>query len=101
MRAKFAVTFEIVTAESAELGDAVERGFIAEGETLRDALALVAGPCEADSSLAPRVRWLTFYEFGSGSRREYERGEHESRSLHIPPSVTDASSRRIARLCGA
>ena len=39
--ATFNVTYEIVTEESAAEGDAEERGFIAEGLTLRDAVDLV------------------------------------------------------------
>lgn len=94
----FSVSFETVTPESAETGDAAERGMIADGLTLRDALQLCQqGACEPNSTpLRPggRVRWITFHEFGS----DWRTGATESRSLHIPPSVTAATSQRIARL---
>jgi len=35
---KFSVTYEIVTPESAEYGDAEDRGWVVEDATLRDAL---------------------------------------------------------------
>ena len=45
-----------------------------------------------------RVRWLTFHEYNAGTCEYYMDGVDETRTLHIPDSVTDASSRRIARL---
>ena len=105
--ARFSVTYEIVTPESAARGDAEELGFIGEGLTLRDALAglnsatrtnRVSGvECiECDSSPCDRPWWVTV-----NNGMEYETGADESRSLHIPASVSDASARRIARLAGA
>ena len=41
MSHNFAVTYEIVTDESAEHGDAEERGFIAKNVSLRDAIDYV------------------------------------------------------------
>lgn len=106
----FNVTFERVSEESAADGDACARGFIAEGLTLRDALPHVCdgfsnpkwcGPCEPDSRPAyGRVRWLTFHNYNACTRDYFESGEDESRALHIPASVTNASTRRIARLFG-
>ena len=107
MKSKFAVTFEIVTEESAEHGDAEERGYIDQELGLRDAVAAtqmtrtchVGGieSIEPDSGIYPgaRVRWITI-----ANQMEFLTGEYESRSLHIPESVTAASSRRIARLLG-
>jgi len=103
---RFDVTYEIVTPESAEDGDAEERGFIGEGLTLREALEelratrtnRVSGvECiECDSSPCVRPWWVTVF-----NGMEYETGAQESRSLHIPASVSDATARRIARLAGA
>lgn len=99
MRAKFAVTFEIVTPESAEHGDAESRGFVGEALTLREALReLGCGHIEADSypltrSTAPR--WFTRY-----GETDYRTGADESRALHIPESITPASRLRLARLIG-
>ena len=103
----FSVSFEIVTPGSAEAGDVAERGMVEDGLTLREALQLCQrGPCEPDSSpVRPgeRVRWLTFCRFGEGDARGYgwRTGATESRSLHIPASMTAATSQRIARLVGA
>ena len=104
--ARFSVTFEIVTQESAEQGDAEERGFICEGASLREALADVNATrtnevdgvecIETDSSPCCKPRWVTIV-----NGMEYRTGAQESRSLHIPDCVTDASARRIARLVGA
>lgn len=102
---KFNVTYEIVTEESAEYGDAEERGFIAESVSLREALTLVYNTrtnrvdcgdgAEASDSRMESARWIIVH-----NGMEYETGARESRSLHIPDSVTGSSRRRIARLFG-
>lgn len=103
----FSVTYEIVTPESAEHGDAAESGYITEGSCLYDAIqdvrrtrtSRVDGVAAVETDVSPmrgqRVSWVTVIngmEFGTGAQ--------ESRSLHIPESVTPASSRRIAKLLG-
>jgi len=104
MTMRFNVTFEIVTPESAEHGDAAECGFIARGLRLREALGAVTGTrtsraggvicIEADNGKPDASsRWLTVY-----NGMEFETGAFENRSLHIPDSVTGASRQRIARL---
>jgi len=101
---KFNVTYETVTPESAGLGDAEDRGWIIEDTDLRDAILACDGcgcECEADSSPCTRPRWVTFYRVNDGTREYFEEGIEESRSLHIPDTVTEASARRIARLLGA
>lgn len=104
-RARFSVSFDIVTPESAEHGDAAERGFICEGATLRNALADVQATrdacssvecIECDSAPCDRPRWVTVSNGPS-----YRTGESESRALHIPATVSRSSARRIARLVGA
>jgi hypothetical protein len=100
---KFNVTYEIMTEESAEHGDADERGFIAEGVNLRDAIASVrqTRTCHVDGVLAiepseypgDSFRWITI-----SNGMEYLTGAYESRSLHIPDQATNASRRRILRL---
>jgi hypothetical protein len=102
---KFNVYYEIVTPESAEQGDVDERGEIATGLSLREAIAavnetrtsLVGGvECiEASDSRVGDARWFTVT-----NGMEFETGAVESRSLHIPDHVTPASRRRIARLLG-
>lgn len=105
-RVKFAVTYDIVTPESAEQGDADERGFIIEDTGLRDAIETVkdtrtskvdgVSSTECDSSPCVRPRWVTIT-----NGMEFETGAVESRAIHIPDTVTTASARRIARLVGA
>jgi hypothetical protein len=104
-KARFPVTYEIVTPESAAEGDADERGYIEDGARLRDALEAfrqtrtcqVDGiqSIEPDSHPCERPRWFTV-----NNGPEFDTGARESRSLHIPETVTRASARRIARLAG-
>lgn len=103
-RYRFAVTFERVTAESAELGDAESRGYVLHNATLRDAIEALQGAyCEPDSwpiSLANPPRWFTAYRTNEGTRDYYDAGVEESRSLHLPRNITPSSAIRIARLLG-
>lgn len=97
----FNITFEIVTHESAEHGEAAETGFVGTALTLReaaDALRGWGGACSANVwplGDGSSLRWLTFGNEGFNAR-----GECESRSLHIVGRVTPASRLRIARLFG-
>ena len=101
----FNVTYEIVTEESAENGDCEDSGFILQGASLREAIAAVLEtrtshvsgrdaiePSESGNSF----RWLTIY-----NGMEYLSGAYESRALHIPEHITDASRGRILRLVRA
>ena len=100
---RFDVTYEIVTQESAEQGDAEERGFISQNISLRDAIAdvcatrtcHVAGVIAIEASSFPSndFRWVTV-----DNDMEYLTGAYESRSLHIPEHVTPSSRGRILRL---
>jgi len=116
MRKSFRLTFEVVTDESAEFGDAARRGFVPRTLNiprrtympkrpaefgLREAVSFLkdresAGPVEADScplSLSCPPRWFTY----GGSMRI---GERVSVSMHLPDSVTPSSAMRVARLVG-
>jgi len=98
---KFSVTYEIVTPESAEHGDAAERGYIAQDIPLREAIdELGYGTQGIESNEYPVTdpRWITAYCTNDGTRRFYEQGETESRSLHFPDSMTAASKLRVCRL---
>lgn len=97
------VTYEVVTEESAALGDADERGFISEDGPLRYAIedllttrtAHVEG-CqyvEPSGSDIGQARWITV-----ANGMEHLTGAYESRSLHIPDRVTPASRARLVRL---
>lgn len=107
---RFNVTYEIVTPESAEHGDAESRGFVAEGVGLREALELATCGDRADHargyhieadccpvSLNSPPRWLTFYKV----RQDFRTGAEESRAVHMPDGITAASAMRIARYVAA
>lgn len=98
---KFSVTYEIVTAESAENGEVEDCGFVAESLSLRDALDLAvqteSSQCEqtsieASDSDIGSARWFTVCNSPT-----YDEGRQESRSLHIPEHVTASSRARIYR----
>jgi len=105
MRDRFTVTYGIVTSESAENCDYAEQGWIHEEPTdLRTAIDgfygchVEADVCPVSLALVPR--WLTAYRVNDGTRDFYETGAEESRSLHLPESITPSSALRIARLLG-
>jgi len=94
---KFNVTFEIVTPESAAEGDAAERGFVAENVSLREAYkAIGCYALKADEWPVRSPRWFTNFEYDE----DFQTGARESRSLHLPNHLTEASRMRIARLLG-
>jgi len=102
----FNVTYEIVTPESAEQGDAEERGFIAENVSLREAIQLinetrtchVGGQTAVEASATgdpASADWFTIY-----NGMEYMTGASENRSLHFPNYITGASRGRLFKLLG-
>ena len=95
---RFNITYAVITTESAEHGDFAEQGFEYEGETLEEAYSdlRMEGYAEhAETDGRGRVRWLEF-----PSTENYQTGDVRWLSLHIPNTVTPATSRRIARLFG-
>jgi hypothetical protein len=118
MKKRFKLTFEVVTNESAECGDAARRGFVPHTLNipsrtympkrpaqfgLREAVSFLkdresAGPVEADScplSLACPPRWFTY-----GGSLDWHTGEYVSVSMHLPERISAHSAMRIARLVG-
>lgn len=94
---KFDVAYEIWTPEDVEHGETRNRGFVAEDVSLREAIAAIGHHAhEADCWPVRHPRWFTNDEYD----QNYRTGANESRSLHIPESVTEASRMRIARLLG-
>jgi len=98
---KFTVSYELVTDESAEHGDAEDRGRISTTDLLRDAIDDLMGCGEAIIDVEPNdrkdPRWVTIY---------YDRncyGEYESRDLYfrINEGPTLSTRKRIAKLLGA
>lgn len=102
----FNVTYEIVTEESAATGDYEESDFIGEGLSLREAIRLVQ---ETRTSRVGGVESIETDCWPMTNPRsvrvingmEFETGACESRTLHMPESLTGATRRRIARLVGA
>lgn len=104
----FRVTYEIVTPESSEYGEAEETGFVMPGEwktdietalnysgesytmTLREALNL----CSPDQDCG---QW---FSETSQDRCDYATGAVETRSIHPPRGTTSASYARLKRLMG-
>jgi len=100
----FLVTYDFVTGESAEDGDIAESGYILESCSLADAVTAVKSTdsttidgytVHANESNG-RIQWVVVH-----NGMDWITGESETRYLHIPATVTAASSRRIARLLGA
>jgi hypothetical protein len=101
----FNITYEIVSPESAERGDAEERGFHLKRLFFSEAMAeirslgLRGAYCEADSSpisIDCPPRWFSFPE----AKTDYSRLAVTSYALHIPDHITAASRMRLARLLG-
>lgn len=97
------ITFERITYDSAEDGEAEDGGYLHEGLTFREAMNELRyhldSNIEADSypvSLACPPRWFTFYDV----EKDYETGDTTHYALHIPPHITPASRLRVARLLG-
>ncbi len=98
----YSVTYEIVTQESAEHGDAAERGYISEDVSFREAIedvrATRTAQCDGRHAIEPNAshgpcRWIAVV-----NGMEFLTGANETRSIHFPDTVTQSSARRIARL---
>jgi hypothetical protein len=100
-RARFSITFETVTPESAALGEVEDAGFREEGITLRearDSLRFEGHAVEADCwpvSQQRPPRSLTF-----AASENYRTGACTRLSLHLDPRTTAASRMRLTRLFG-
>lgn len=106
---KFRVTYEYVTPESAEEGEAAETGFVLPGGwmvtiasamddkhgqydmTLREALDLAQPDCDCG-------RW---FSETTQDRCNYATGAVETRSIHPPQDITPSSYARLRRLLRA
>jgi hypothetical protein len=100
----FNVTYEIWDEGAFEIGETDDKGFISKDVSLSDAISDVLGTSsrrfvgynvEPNCSEVNDARWFSV-DHGS----DIVTGDHETRALHIPDSVTSASRRRIARLLG-
>jgi len=94
------VTYDVVTPESAELGDVADSGFYHRGGWQT--------PADDPSSwslhdVVSEFGRGTFEDGGHGfysadSHENYQTGEHTSFAVHPPDTITAASYRRLARL---
>lgn len=104
---RFRVTYEIVTPESAEHGDAEENGFVMPGEW-RDSIdvAMKKPDSAYDITLREAMRLAhpqedcgTWWSECDG-RQDYRTGAYETRSIHPPENISPSSYRRVTRLLG-
>ena len=102
MKNAFTLTYEIVTPESAEYGDAAERGFRDErGNRYAEPVAVplraalnTLGSMEPNDSECESARWWSEID----GAENYRTGAHEYRTLHLPDGITPASRARVNRL---
>ena len=90
---RFAVTYEIITYESAEQGESDEDGYVHEHCTLREAIDALGGAAWGDDGSGT---WFTNYEYD----QDLQTGAYECRSLHPPETITPSSLGRVARALG-
>lgn len=103
----FRITYETITPESAEQGDAAERGFL-HSNGGRDPLEVVDNVEDYNMPLASAIRHLGALEDSgqwfsgvSPVDEDYSTGETVFYSLHPPHNVTPSSYNRIKRLLKA
>lgn len=90
-------TYEIITEESAEIGEVAESGFDWEDcpHTFREVVELIESAVFIHPSCSPGVpHWLT-----TESNIDYRTGEYESKSLH--PAKDKQSQRYWEKACRA
>jgi len=97
---RFTVTHQIVTQESAEHGECDEsQSDCVTDLTLREAVSEVNDTRTSQVDGVQAIEGdhcaVTIY-----NGMEFRTGAYENRTLHIPPNVTRASGKRIARLLG-
>ena len=105
---KFLITYEIVTPESAEHGDAAERGYVSAGfkfpleivDMARDRNVLSFDLRSAVNQLGGvenAGRWFVEVD----GRINYQTGAETRYSLHPPENITPSSYGRLCRLLKA
>ena len=98
----FSITYETVTPESAEDGEAADLGFYMQEISFTEAMSYLRNIgalgcyCEADGYPLSTPRWFTFYQV----EEDFRTGETTSYALHLPENLTSSSRMRIARAVG-
>lgn len=111
-RARFRVTYDTVTEESAELGDYAESGFAAPGGwkfpvedpgphevTLKEAIGICGMYARSRGPIGgfeDSGSWFSTIDADTN----YRTGEDTRYNLHPPDTITGASYRRLARVLG-
>ncbi len=107
MPAMFRVTYEIVTPESAENGEAEEHGFVTPGDWHDDIEAALKEPFDTYNVTLREAMRLAFPQEDCGrwwmecdGRMDYRTGAIETRAIHPPRNITPSSYRRVSRILG-
>lgn len=107
MPGMFRVTYEIVTPESAENGDAEEHGFVMPGNWRDDMKTAMKQPRDAyNITLREAMRLASPHEdcgrwwAESYAEPDYRTGAVETRAIHPPANITESSYKRVSRLLG-
>ena len=106
---RFTVTYEIVTPESAEEGEAAEHGFVLPGDWHVSIDEALANPKtnygvtlrEAIDLAQPHEDCGNWFAETTTDRCDYTSGAYEQRSIHPPLDITPSSYRRIKKLINA
>jgi hypothetical protein len=102
--ARFSVTYDVVTEDSARDGDVAESGFASPGGwkhddrsllTLREAIA-ATGRYYSRHGCGFEDGGCAFYT--SDSDTNYRTGEDTSYAIHPPRTITASSYRRVSRI---
>jgi len=100
----FRVTYEIVTPESAEHGEAESHGFVNDWGCRIPIDEAMQSQESFEMSLRDAMQFC-YPQEDSGSwwsecdgRENYQTGASERRSLHPPRNITASSYRRVSRL---
>lgn len=96
----FSITYEIITHESAEEGDAADEGFVVENVTLGEALSHISTPLTPSRHPFDPSHPYTWFNTIDADV-DYRTGDGEHRALHLPRNLTTSTRQRIARLVGA
>ena len=97
------ITYEIITPDSAAIGDAAERGWYTDKKEwqpgdLRQAIEVLKerGYIEASDSTLGDYTWFTAFDSGERCRWNFETGGYENLSLHVD-GITLSTRKRILR----
>lgn len=107
MPGMFRVTYEVVTPESAENGEAAFRGFLMEsGRCIDIEVAILSSFTAYNMTLREAMRLASPQEDCGrwwqevDGRLDYRTGAVETRAIHPPHNITESSYRRVSRLLG-